>query len=147
MRPRQLFGAAGDNIREGEALHMRYSLRQRLFDSIQNGADDAADDPALDGAGGVLVGQVLVDSVGQLGDGKRLQPNSARAGERSEKNAIPAENHIPDAWHGSDLKRNAAFESSDMAGVHAQSFAGAEIAKDQFAGEFEPGSSLPCDFL
>ena len=98
---------------------MRYSLRQRLFDSVQNGADNAADDTTLDGASGVLVGQVLVDSVGQLGDGKRLQPDSPRASEGSEKNTVRAENQIPDAGHSCDLKRNAAFESPDMARVHA----------------------------
>src|SRR5215469_6449560 len=120
---------------------------KRLFDSVQDGTDNAANHAALDGAGGVFVGQVLVDGVGQLGDGKRLQPDSSRASERSEKNAIPAENQIPDARHGSHLKRNAALESTDMAGVHAQGFAGTEVANDEFAGEFEPGSPLPGEFL
>src|SRR5215469_6533818 len=122
--PKDLPSEAGGVRSNQSSAAIRQTLPVRLFHSVQNGSDDAADDPALDGAGGVLAGQVLVDSVGQLGDGKRLQPDSAGAGERSEKKAIPAENHIPDARHGSDLKRNTAFERPDMAGVHAQGFAG-----------------------
>jgi len=78
----------------------------------------------------------------EFGDGQSLEPDSPRPGERSEKDSIASEDHVLDAGNRRDLERDAGLKGADMAGMNPQSFSGLQIANDQLAGEFQPGSSL-----
>ncbi len=57
--------------------------------------------------------------------GRVLQPDSARASERGEKDAVATEDQVSDAGDGLDLKRDGRLEGSDVAWVDAKKFAGA----------------------
>ena len=93
------------------------------------------------------MGQILVDGVSEFGDGKRLQPDSPRAGQSGKKNPIAAEDHILDARHGRDLKRNAGLKRADMSGMNAQGFPRLQVTHDQLPGEFQPGGALSAEPL
>ena len=85
--------------------------------------------------------------MGEFGDGQRLQPDFAGAGEGSEEDAVSAEDHVTDAGDAGDLEVDVGLECSDMAGMDAEGFAGAELLKNDFAGELDPGDAFAADFL
>src|SRR5580693_4484031 len=91
--------------------------------------------------------QIFVDGVSQLRDWQRLQPDSSRAGEGGKKDSVAAEDHILDARNSGDLERNTGLKRTNMARMNAQSFAGLQVAHDEFSGEFEPGSPLSAESL
>ena len=94
-----------------------------------------------------LRGACILLGVGETGDGERLQPDAAGAGEGGEKDAVAAEDHVLDAGDALDLEGDAGLEGADVAGVDAEDFAGREVFDDEFAGEFEPGDALSAGFL
>jgi len=85
--------------------------------------------------------------VSEFGDGQGLQPDFAGAGEGGEEDAVSAEDHVADAGDAGDLEVDVGFEGSDMAGMDAESLAGAEFLKNDFAGELDPGDAFAADFL
>src|ERR1700677_3741149 len=91
--------------------------------------------------------QIFVDGVSQLSDWQRLQPDFPWTREGGKKNSVAAEDHILDARHGRDLERYAGLKRSNMARMNAQSFAGLQVAHDEFPGEFEPRRSLSGESL
>src|SRR5208337_832830 len=91
--------------------------------------------------------KVRRQGVRQLGNGQGLEPDSSRAGQRREKNPVPAEDHVLDAGHSRDLERNAGLKCAHVAGMHAESLAGLKIAHDQLSGQFEPGGALSAESL
>ena len=50
------------------------------------------------------LGMYSMNLVGEFGDGQRLQPDLARAGERGEKDAVAAEDHVLDSGDALDLE-------------------------------------------
>jgi hypothetical protein len=114
---------------------------------FEDGADDATDYATLHYLFAAFSGEILLDLMGEARDGQRLQPHAARAGERREKNAIAAEDHVLDARHTLNLKRNAGLKSADVARVYAQCFTRCEVLDDEFTGEFKPRDALSADLL
>ena len=96
---------------------------------------------------GALFGEILLNLVSETGDGERLQPDAAGAGERGEKDAVAAEDHVFDAGDALNLERDGGLEGADVAGMDAEEFAGGEVFDDELAGEFEPGYALAADLL
>jgi hypothetical protein len=80
-------------------------------------------------------------------NGQGLQPDAAWTSERCEKNPVTSEDHVSYSRDALNLKRNVGVEGSDVAGVHAESFAGCEVFDDDFTGEFKPRRSLTVNFL
>jgi hypothetical protein len=114
---------------------------------VEDGADDAADHSALYVLSAGFVGHELCQGMGQAGDGQRLQPDSAGTGQSREENSVAAKDHVLDAGHGRNLKRNTGLKRAHMSGMDAKSFAGLKITHDQFSGELEPGGTLSADLL
>src|SRR4051812_3995076 len=56
------------------------------------------------------------DRVREIGDGERLQPNTARTGERGEENAVAAEEHVGDSLDTGDLEFHVVFEHAYVPG-------------------------------
>jgi hypothetical protein len=94
-----------------------------------------------------LSGHIFLKLVCEAGDGQGLEPDSAGAGEGGEEDAVATEDHVLEAGDALDLEGDAGLEGSHVTGVDAESFTGGEVLDDDFAGEFEPGSSLPGDLL
>src|SRR6185312_7391736 len=63
------------------------------------------------------------------------------------KDSVAAEDHVADARNAGDLEGDVGMESADVAGMNAEGFSGGEVLGDNFAGEFEPCSSLAGDAL
>ena len=103
--------------------------------------------PAFGSFAGAFSGEILLDLVGEAGDGKGLQPDSAGSGEGGEKDAVAAEDHVSDAGDALNLKGDGGLKGADVAGVDAKEFARGEVFDDEFAGELEPSDSLAGDFL
>src|SRR5260370_27648532 len=113
--------------------------------SIQNRSHNSSHDATLHVLRASLVRQVFIDRVRQLGNRERLQPDSARASERSQENSVAPENHVLDPRNGRDLKRHAGLKCADMPRMDPQSFSRLQIAHHEFAGEFKPCSALPAE--
>ena len=71
---------------------------------------------------GAFLGQILLNLVGEAGDGQRLQPDAAGAGERGEEDAVAAEDHVLDAGDALNLEGDGGLEGADVAGVDAEEF-------------------------
>ena len=59
---------------------------------------------------GAFLREILLDLVGEAGDGEGLEPDAAGAGERGEKDAVAAEDHVFDAGDALDLKGDGGSE-------------------------------------
>src|SRR5581483_6681946 len=119
---------------------------QHLLHSIQNRAYDSADHSSLDRFA-LNRWQVGLKSVRELRDRERLQPHAPRAGERGEKKAVAAEDHVLDSWHHRDLERDAGLERPNVSRMDSEGFAGLQVPSDELSGELKPGSALPAELL
>ncbi len=115
--------------------------------AFEDGAYDATDDTAFGGLFGAGLRHVLLELMGETGDGEGLEPDSSGAGEGGEEDAVATEDHVADAGDAGDLEADAGLEGADVAGMHAEGFARGEVFDDDFAGEFEPCGSLPGELL
>ena len=122
-------------------------LRGGGLHPFEDGAYDATDHTAFGGLFGSGLGHVLLELMGETGDRQGLEPDASGAGEGGEEDAVATEDHVADAGDAGDLEADAGLEGADVAGMHAEGFTGGEVFDDDFAGEFEPCSSLPGDLL
>src|ERR1700744_2707518 len=118
----------------------------QLFHAFQNGPDDAANNSGLRGFL-TAAWHVLHQLVRELRDGQRLQPHSSRPGERGEKDALAAEDHVANAGDARDLKRHGSLEGANVSRMDAQQLAGSEVLDDQLARELEPCDTLSAHLL
>src|ERR1043166_1015012 len=88
------------------------------FHAIQDRSDNSADHAAFDGLLPAFMGQVVVNGVGKLCDGQRLQPDSAWAGKLREKEPVAAKDQVLDAGNCRDLKGYARLKCADVTGMH-----------------------------
>src|SRR5580658_97783 len=126
---------------------LAHDLTQGLLHVVEDGADDSSDYAPFDRVFRGLAGEIPLDRVRQSGDGQGLEPDAAGAGQRGQEDSVAAEDHVLDAGDGGDLKCDAGLECADVAGMDAQGFAGLQVADNEFAREFEPGSALSADLL
>ena len=75
----------------------------------------------------------------QVGEWKRLKPDTARSCQGSQKYPITAEEHIPNALDPGDLKLHASLEHTDVTGMDSHRFSLSKIIRHHFAIEFNPG--------
>ena len=83
----------------------------------------------------------------EVGQGQRLQPDSARAGKRGEEDSVAAEEHVADAADPRDLETDAGREHADMAGMDPQGFVRRKVVGHDFAPELDEGLALTTEFL
>jgi hypothetical protein len=115
--------------------------------TLEDGADDTADNSAFGCLHGALLREILLDLVGEAGDGERLQPDTSGTGECCKEDAVAAEDHVFDARDALDLKGNARLKGTDVSRMDAKEFAGRQVLDDELTGELKPGDSLPGYFL
>src|ERR1700757_2773043 len=121
-------------------------LAETLSHSVENGADDSADDSGLRGLL-PLSRHVRCKLVSEAGNGQRLQPNASGAGESGEKDSVAAEDHVADAGDAGDLEGDAGRKGSDVSRMHPQHLAGREVFGDNFARKLDPRDALAGDVL
>lgn len=91
--------------------------------------------------------EILLNLVSEFGDGQSLEPDPPGPCERGEKDSVATEDQISDSGDTLNLESHAGLKCSDVARMNAKELAGSKVFDDEFAREFEPGDSLPTDFL
>ena len=83
----------------------------------------------------------------EVGDGERLQPNPAGAGEGGEENAVATKDHVANPGNSRDAEIHPGLEHTHVSGMDSDRFARREIVGDDFATELNKGFAVTCQFL
>src|SRR5437764_3875725 len=82
-----------------------------------------------------------------MGQGTRLETDPARTGERGQEKAVPAEEHVLDAWNGGDAELDAVLEKPDVPRVHSDGVAGGEVVDHYLTVQLHEGEALAPEVL